>query len=687
MNPIGITMGDPSGIGPEICAKLFAEGLDRAAFVIGDLGVLSQTAARLRLDLRVVEVTAPHDVLLAPGTLPVLSISKLPADLPIGKVDARSGGAAFDYVDRAIELAMSGEIAAIVTAPIAKEALKAAGIAFPGHTEILAAKSGGADVAMMLANDELRTILVSIHVSLAEAIRLVTRERVLRTIRQATEACRAYGIAKPRVAVAGLNPHAGESGMFGREDLDEIVPAIADARAEGIDASGPWPGDTIFMRARRGEFDIVVAQYHDQGLIPVKYLGIDHGVNVTIGLPFVRTSVDHGTAFDIAGQGKADHRSLRYAFDQAVLLARASQSGQPSSNAPEFIFMLTRNDRTIEDALSRLPEVVATGVRHIGFKDVGLPLSELHKLADAIRAAGATVYLEVVSLDADSERQSAEAAVELGVDVLMGGTRPDVVLPVIVGTGIRYYPFPGSIVGHPSVLKGTVESIVASAKLLAAMPGVHGLDLLAYRFEGDVPRLIREVCVAVDKPVVVAGSIDRLERLQAVVTGGAAGFTIGTAALDGVFQAKSPALPGQLDAIKTLLKQANQSPGDTCMTLDKVNLAHAFAKFTDHWSPKVVGDINTFQIKLAKFKGQFHWHHHDHEDELFLVVKGRLRMGFRDRNVDLEPGEFIVVPHGVEHRPEALTEECDIVLLEQNTTLNTGNVENERTVRNLERLA
>jgi 4-hydroxythreonine-4-phosphate dehydrogenase len=173
---------------------------------------------------------------------------------------------------------------------------------------------------MMLANDELRVILVTIHVSLRDAIDLVTQDTVLTSIELAHRAVKAYGIASPRVAVAGLNPHAGENGMFGREDLDIIAPAISRAQELGINASGPWPGDTIFMRARKGEFDIVVAQYHDQGLIPVKYLGIDNGVNVTIGLPFIRTSVDHGTAFDIAGQGTADHSSLRYAFDQALLL-------------------------------------------------------------------------------------------------------------------------------------------------------------------------------------------------------------------------------------------------------------------------------------------------------------------------------------------------------------------------------
>jgi 4-hydroxythreonine-4-phosphate dehydrogenase len=552
MKPIAITMGDPCGIGPEICAKLFAEGLPRPAFLIGDLGVMRRAIAGLDLTLAVLPITSPAEVMGRRGTIEVLSCSTLPDDLPIGQIDARAGQAAYDYVTKAIDLANTGAVDAIVTAPIAKEAMKAAGIAYPGHTEILADKSGVTDFAMMLANDELRTILVSIHVSLAQAIKLVSQERVLRTIRLADQACRAYGIGAPRVAVAGLNPHAGEGGMFGQEDIDEIAPAIANAKAEGIDATGPWPGDTIFMRARRGEFDIVVAQYHDQGLIPVKYLGIDHGVNVTIGLPFIRTSVDHGTAFDIAGTGKASHTSLRYAFDQAILLADAKQK-------PDFIFMLTNKDRTVPDAMDRLQEVLAAGIKHIGFKDVGLPFDQLKTLAVAIKAADARLYLEVVSLDAESECRSAEAAMKLGVDVLMGGTRPEIILPLIKGANIQYYPFPGTIIGHPSVLTGTVESIVASAIRIANMDGVHGLDLLAYRFEGDVPRLIREVVGAVaPKPVVVAGSIDCHERFKAVVQGKAAGFTIGTAALDGVFAARSKSLPHQLDAIKEILGRAIQ---------------------------------------------------------------------------------------------------------------------------------
>ena len=210
---------------------------------------------------------------------------------------------------------------------------------------------------------------------------------------------------------------------------------------------------------------------------------------------------------------------------------------------PDFIFMLTRADRTIADAEHRLPEALSAGVRHIGFKDVGLPPPALRRLADAIRRAGATAYLEVVSLDAASEAASARMALDLGVDVLMGGTRPEVVAPVIAGSRVRYYPYPGEVVGHPCVLQGTVESIVDSARRLLALPGVHGLDLLAYRFNGDVEALMRAVCrEAGGRPVVMAGSLDRAERLAAVAAAGAAGFTVGTAALDGVFPAPATLL-------------------------------------------------------------------------------------------------------------------------------------------------
>jgi 4-hydroxythreonine-4-phosphate dehydrogenase len=315
--PLGITMGDPAGIGPEIIAKLFAEGSPALAIVVGDAGLLRRAVALIGAPLLVEEIGTPDDARGGDGRIEVLSVSALPADLPFGQIDALAGAAAFAYVSRAIDEVQAGRISAIVTAPINKAAMNAAGIDYPGHTEILAERAGTTDYAMMLANDELRVLLVSIHVPLAEAIRAVTMENELRAIRLADLAGRQFGLARPRVAVAGLNPHAGEGGMFGAEDDAIIAPAVARARAEGIDATGPLSGDTVFMRARQGEFDVVVAQYHDQGLIPVKYLGLDQGVNITVGLPFVRTSVDHGTAFAIAGTGRASAASLRYAILQA----------------------------------------------------------------------------------------------------------------------------------------------------------------------------------------------------------------------------------------------------------------------------------------------------------------------------------------------------------------------------------
>ncbi|OZI19507.1 4-hydroxythreonine-4-phosphate dehydrogenase PdxA [Bordetella genomosp. 9] len=340
--PVGITMGDAAGIGPEIVVQAFAKGLDAPAIVYGDAGALRRAVQLLGARLEVEEIPGAAQTgqigrasdggdaahagspgLAAPraGVIQVVACHPpLPADLPPGQVDARAGQAAYAYVCAAIDDALAGRIRAIVTAPLNKASMHAGGVDYPGHTEILAERSGTQDFAMMLANRELRVLLVTIHVALADVFARITLESELRAIRLAHTACRQMGIARPRVAVAGLNPHAGEHGKFGREEIDVIGPAIQAARQEGIDASGPWPGDTIFMRARRGDFDIVVAQYHDQGLIPVKYLGVEEGVNVTVGLPFVRTSVDHGTAFDIAWQGVADPTSLIVAFDLALAM-------------------------------------------------------------------------------------------------------------------------------------------------------------------------------------------------------------------------------------------------------------------------------------------------------------------------------------------------------------------------------
>lgn len=328
--PVGFTMGDAAGIGPEIIVKLFAEGLPHAAIVYGDAGILDATIQSLDLadKLAIQIVSEPDTATPEPGIIPVLNRwQALPEDLPAGRLSALAGRGAYEYLCHAIDDAVAGKLRAIVTAPLNKKAMQAGGIDYPGHTEILADRTGTRQYAMMLANPQLRVILVTIHVPLAQVSALITYDNELETIRLAHRACVQAGIWRPRVAVAGLNPHAGEDGRFGREEIEVIEPAIRQARNEGIDASGPWPGDTIFMRTRQNEFDIVVAQYHDQGLIPVKYLGVDEGVNVTVGLPFVRTSVDHGTAFNIAGQGIADPGSLRSAFDLALTMTPGDPIG------------------------------------------------------------------------------------------------------------------------------------------------------------------------------------------------------------------------------------------------------------------------------------------------------------------------------------------------------------------------
>jgi len=327
---VALTMGDACGIGPEIIARLFRDPGSAGCFVLGDVAVMRRAAALTGGMLAIARIEQPRDALqLPPNCVPVLQVDGLAADLleaPLGQVDRRAGAGAAACITEAVRLALAGEIAAIVTAPIHKEALAAAGVPYPGHTEMLQALSarGGAPppVRMMLANDELRTVLVTIHLSLRRAIDAVSFDAVLETLRIAHRSAARWGQPAPRIAVAGLNPHAGEGGLFGDEELRIIGPAIAQARAEGIAASGPFAPDTVFMRARNapghpGEFDIVVAMTHDHGLIPVKYLGVEHGVNVTLGLPFVRTSPDHGTAFDLAGTGRADASSLRAALHMA----------------------------------------------------------------------------------------------------------------------------------------------------------------------------------------------------------------------------------------------------------------------------------------------------------------------------------------------------------------------------------
>jgi 4-hydroxythreonine-4-phosphate dehydrogenase len=240
-------------------------------------------------------------------------------------VDGRAGKAAYEYVAKGIELALGGSIDAIVTAPLHKEAMNLGGYHYAGHTEILGALSGTKNYAMMLVGGPLRVIHVSTHVSMREACDRTRKERVLQVIRLADDSCRLLGLSSPRVAVAGLNPHSGEGGLFGREEIDEIIPAIEEAKKAGIDATGPIAPDTVFYRAAvKGHFDIVVCMYHDQGHIPMKVLSFETGVNVTVGLPFIRTSVDHGTAFGKAGKGTADHRSLNEAMMLAARMAKTN---------------------------------------------------------------------------------------------------------------------------------------------------------------------------------------------------------------------------------------------------------------------------------------------------------------------------------------------------------------------------
>ena len=332
--PLVLTQGDACGIGPEIIAKLFATPHAGGCFVVGDLAVMRRAAAWVGGLLAVARIESPSDAWTAPPRcIPVWQPEGMPsgmADVPAGRIDARAGAAAAQCIREAAAMAGRGQVAGIVTAPVHKEALAAAGVGFPGHTEMLQALSaeGGSPpaVRMMLANEELRTVLVTIHMSLRRAVDAVTYDSVLDTVRIAHSSAARWGQAAPRIAVAGLNPHAGEGGLFGDEEIRIIGPAIAAARREGIDATGPHPPDTVFMRARHapghpGEFDIVVAMTHDHGLIPVKYLGVEQGVNVTLGLPFVRTSPDHGTAFDIAGTGRADERSLLAAVAMARRLS------------------------------------------------------------------------------------------------------------------------------------------------------------------------------------------------------------------------------------------------------------------------------------------------------------------------------------------------------------------------------
>lgn len=333
---LAITMGDPSGIGPEIVIKsLMDERVyrDCRPLVIGVLDVFQKAAAIAGADVGFHCIEDPDNGVYVPGTIDLMDLPNVPdGSLCIGKLSAASGKAAFDAVVAAIELAKAGKVDGTVTAPLNKEALHMAGIPYAGHTEIYAAYTGTSDYAMMLACGNFRVIHVSTHVSLLEACRRVTADRVFETICLADKACKALGIANPRIGVAGLNPHSGENGLFGTEEITQIHPAIERARTVGCQVDGPVPPDTLFSKAYGGWYDIAVAMYHDQGHIPMKMVGFVwdesrkqwqsvSGVNITLGLPIIRCSVDHGTAFDLAGKGIACADSMRNAIDYAARLA------------------------------------------------------------------------------------------------------------------------------------------------------------------------------------------------------------------------------------------------------------------------------------------------------------------------------------------------------------------------------
>jgi 4-hydroxythreonine-4-phosphate dehydrogenase len=326
---IGITMGDPAGIGPEIVIKAFEEGglygICRP-LVLGDRGCLQRAGSVLGSRLALNPVLRPAEGGYLKGTMDVLEVSHLAVNrITWGRPTPETGRAMVSYIERAADLALVGELAGMVTCPINKKALAGAGVDFPGHTELLAQRTGARRVVMMLAGPRLRVVLVTIHLALSRVPQVLSQGDILETIEITAQSLQdRFGLASPRLAVAGLNPHAGEGGLFGDEEQRLIRPAVEAARRAGIDATGPFPPDTVFYQAAGGSFDGVVCMYHDQGLIPFKLLHFEEGVNTTLGLPIIRTSVDHGTAYDIAGTGRANARSLmaaiRMAAEQAVHL-------------------------------------------------------------------------------------------------------------------------------------------------------------------------------------------------------------------------------------------------------------------------------------------------------------------------------------------------------------------------------
>ncbi len=317
MKKIAVTMGEPGGIGPEVAVKGAVATEDSCVPVlVGDLEVFKTTIENLGISVALKAVEAPQEH--EPGTIQVIDTGR--AEYKTGEPTAGGGKASVEAIKKAVSLAQEGKVHAVVTAPISKEALKLAGHSWPGHTEMLAELTGTRDFTMMLVGGKLRVILVTIHVAIEDVPGLITKDAVLHALRLAGRAAHMLDIDSPKIAVAGLNPHAGEAGMFGKEEKDVIAPAIEDAKAEGIPVSGPYPPDTVYFRAAKGEFDMVVSMYHDQGLIPLKLLAFEEGVNVTVGIPIIRTSPDHGTAYELAGKGSANPSSMIAAIKLALSL-------------------------------------------------------------------------------------------------------------------------------------------------------------------------------------------------------------------------------------------------------------------------------------------------------------------------------------------------------------------------------
>ncbi|WP_321329523.1 4-hydroxythreonine-4-phosphate dehydrogenase PdxA [uncultured Ilyobacter sp.] len=323
---IGITMGDPSGIGPEIILKSFLNKKIKSGkyLVIGDYEIIDFFNKKLGLNVKLEKLINIDNINFSKDVLSILDLGLIKMEnLKIGEVSLNSGNAAFQYLKKAIELAMNGKISGIATAPLNKEAMNKAGHFYSGHTEILGYYTSTKDYAMLLYDEKLSTIHVSTHVSLKEAIKRTKKERVEEVIRLADKTFRKLGLKNPKIAVAGLNPHSGENGLFGMEEIEEIIPAINSSISKGINVEGPIPPDTVFLKAVEGNYDVVVAMYHDQGHIPLKLLGFNSGVNVTVGLPIIRTSVDHGTAFEIAGENIANEESMINAINLVHKLSDA----------------------------------------------------------------------------------------------------------------------------------------------------------------------------------------------------------------------------------------------------------------------------------------------------------------------------------------------------------------------------